>query len=27
VADEARRRATFWTHFADSLEGQVRRRA
>jgi|SRR3954451_3698991 ParB-like chromosome segregation protein Spo0J len=27
VADEARRRAGFWTHFADSLEGQVRRRA
>jgi ParB-like chromosome segregation protein Spo0J len=27
VADEARRRAQFWTHFADSLEGQVRRRA
>jgi hypothetical protein len=27
VADEARRRATFWSHFADSLEGQVRRRA
>jgi hypothetical protein len=27
VADEARRRARFWTHFADSLEGQVRRRA
>ena len=27
IADEARRRATFWSHFADSLEGQVRRRA
>jgi hypothetical protein len=27
VADEARRRATFWSHFADSLEGQLRRRA
>jgi len=27
VADEARRRAQFWVHFADSLEGQVRRRA
>jgi hypothetical protein len=27
VADEARRRAAFWTDFADSLEGQVRRRA
>ena len=27
VADEARRRAGFWTDFADSLEGQVRRRA
>ncbi len=27
VADEARRRAAFWSQFADSLEGQVRRRA
>jgi transposase-like protein len=27
VADEARRRARFWGDFADSLEGQVRRRA
>jgi hypothetical protein len=27
IADEARRRATFWSHFADSLEGQIRRRA
>jgi ParB-like chromosome segregation protein Spo0J len=27
VADEARRRAAFWRQFADSLEGQVRRRA
>jgi hypothetical protein len=27
VADEARRRARFWADFADSLEGQVRRRA
>ena len=27
VADEARRRAAFWTSFAAQLEGQVRRRA
>jgi ParB-like chromosome segregation protein Spo0J len=27
VADEARRRAAFWASFAESLEGQVRRRA
>jgi hypothetical protein len=27
VADEARRRAHFWSHFADSLEGQLRQRA
>ena len=27
VADEARRRAGFWSNFADSLEGQLRRRA
>jgi ParB-like chromosome segregation protein Spo0J len=27
VADEARRRAGFWSSFADSLEGQLRRRA
>jgi ParB-like chromosome segregation protein Spo0J len=27
VADEARRRAAFWLRFAETLEGQVRRRA
>jgi len=27
VADEARRRAAFWASFAETLEGQVRRRA
>jgi ParB-like chromosome segregation protein Spo0J len=27
IADEARRRAAFWTEFADALESQVRRRA
>jgi hypothetical protein len=27
IADEARRRAAFWTQFAVTLEGRVRRRA
>jgi hypothetical protein len=27
IADEARRRAGFWSRFAEALEGQVRRRA
>ena len=26
VADESRRRATFWLGFAETLEGQIRRR-